>query len=107
MDYLVKGALGRIRPVPCIIKRLNLRLAIIPRRGFEENIIIRIRIERRIKIDKINALILDLVSENREIIAIKERIDSGCEAHSVREGKSDTQVTKHDSTEVNYQTSDI
>jgi hypothetical protein len=56
-------------------------LAFIPRGRFEKHIVICIRVEGRIKINQIDAFIFDLISENRKIVAKKERINSGSEAH--------------------------
>jgi hypothetical protein len=60
--------------MPSIVKGLDLRLALMPVRRPEENIVTGVRVERRIEIDEIDALIGDVLAQNGEVVAIIERV---------------------------------
>ena len=75
LHHLIKGKLGHIIPMPCVFKSFDLRLALLATRGFEQYIIIGVRIELRIKLNQINAFILDVFAQHIQIIAIVKRID--------------------------------
>ncbi|MGI8568447.1 MAG: hypothetical protein ACR2KT_04960 [Methylocella sp.] len=78
MHHLVEGALGRLVPMPRIVKNLDLRLALVPIRRLEEDIISGVGIKGRIEIDEIDALVFDVLAQNGEIVAIKKRVAAKC-----------------------------
>ncbi len=63
------------------IPKFTFRAAIVALGRFEQHIIIRVRVKRRVEIHEVDALILDLVAKDREVVAAKQRIDAGCHAH--------------------------
>ena len=57
--------------MPGIVKGLDLRLALMPVRRLEQQIVIGVGIERRIEIDEIDALVFDVLAQNGKIVAIR------------------------------------
>ena len=53
-QHLGKGGLGLLAPLPCVVKRLDLRGAVIALRPLEQHVVRRVRIEGRIEIDQID-----------------------------------------------------
>ena len=62
MDYLVKGALGVVVPVPVIFERFNLRFRLLAGRCPKKNIVAGLAVERRVEIDKVQTLIRKILS---------------------------------------------
>jgi hypothetical protein len=60
--------------MPCVFERLDLRMRFGTARRLEEKIVIGLTVEWRIQIDEIDRLILYLVAENRQVIAVVEKI---------------------------------
>ena len=81
LHHLVERLLGAWRPVPSIVEGLDLRLRLVPVRRLEKHVIGRVRIERRIEIDEINALVGDVVAQDGEVVAIIERVAARLAAH--------------------------
>ena len=60
--------------MPGVVKRLDLRRRPVTARPFEQHVVARVRIERRVQIDQVNRRILDTVAQHRKIIAIIQMI---------------------------------
>jgi len=71
---LIKGALSRLVPMPGVLKRLDLRGGLLPVWGLEQHVVIRIRVERRVQLNEVNALGRDALPKHREVVAIKELV---------------------------------
>jgi hypothetical protein len=74
--------------MPGIVKSLDLRLALVPVRRPEEQIVIGVGIERRIEIDEIDALVLDVLAQNGKVVTIKECVAGRCLLHQAMPNKS-------------------
>lgn len=61
---LVIDLFGINAPSPRILERRYLRLRIGAALVFEQDVVIAVRIERRIEVDKVNGLILDVFPQN-------------------------------------------
>ena len=70
-------ALGLFAPMPAIFECGDLRVGLVSLRGFEEDGIIALGIERRIEIDKIDRLRRDVLAENIEVVAEIEFVQLG------------------------------
>ena len=46
--HVTKGGFGAVVPVPCVVKRLNLRRRIAARGAFEQDVVAGVGIERRV-----------------------------------------------------------
>ena len=68
--------LGGVGPAPCVGEGVELRLAYLPARFAKENVVIRIRVKRRIEIDKIDTRIRKLfrVGKPFQIVAEIEAV---------------------------------
>ncbi len=64
----------RWTPCPSIVKRLNACIRARTCGGFEQDDIAGVGIERRIKIDQINAFILQMLAQNIKVVTIIERV---------------------------------
>ena len=65
---------GRVVPVPGILERLDLRVAVVAFGRFEQDVVVGVRIERRIEIDQVHALVLYVIAQDVEIVAVIERV---------------------------------
>ena len=63
--------------MPCILKRLYLAVCRCSGGRFEQYVVIGVRIERRVEIDKVNAFTCDLVAQYVKVIAIIEPVGHG------------------------------
>lgn len=61
-------------PVPRVFERRDLRFAVAARFVAEQYVVIPIAVERRIKIDQIDRLVLDVVPQDLQIIAVVESV---------------------------------
>ncbi len=72
--HLGVGLFGRQRPVPGIVERLDLRLALVAVRRLEQHIVGGVGIERRVEIDEIDALAGDVLAQHREVVTIEQLV---------------------------------
>jgi hypothetical protein len=63
LHHLIKGPLGGVIPVPCVPKSLNLRFGLLSGRGFEQDVVIRLTVERRVQINEVNAFVGDAIPQ--------------------------------------------
>ena len=77
LEHPPVGVLRRFRPVPCVVERLNLRLASMPVRRLEQHIVSGFGVERRIEIDQIDAFVGDVFAQHLEIVAIEQLVGHG------------------------------
>src|SRR5665213_809115 len=73
-QHLIEGVLGLLPPMPGIFEGFDLRLRLRPRRRAEQHIVGRLRIERRVEVDQIDALAGDAVAQNVQVIAVIKRV---------------------------------
>jgi hypothetical protein len=62
--------LGGISPVPGVLERLDLRVRLLAGRRAEQDVVVGLAVERRIEIDQINRLVLDVLAQDFEIVAL-------------------------------------
>ncbi|HEY1770298.1 MAG TPA: hypothetical protein VGG02_08590 [Chthoniobacterales bacterium] len=74
MQQLAKLALGLVGPMPGILERLDLRLARPSLRQLEKQVVIALRIKRRVEIDQIHRLIRDLLPQHLQVIPVVEPV---------------------------------
>jgi hypothetical protein len=74
LHHVVEGALGRIVPMPGVLERLDLRLAGLAGRRTKQDVVGRVRIEWRIQIDEVHALVANALAQHVEIVAVIEVI---------------------------------
>ncbi len=72
--HLVECAFGPVVPVPRILERLDLRVAVRALGRLEQDIVIGVRIERRVEIDKVHAFVSDMFAQHVQIVAIIELV---------------------------------
>ena len=75
--HIVKRRLRLVIPVPRILERLDLAVRADASRRFEQYVVIGIRIERRVEIDKVDALARYVFAKHIEVIAIIEPVGHG------------------------------
>jgi hypothetical protein len=63
-EDLIVGAFRRLTPMPSVFERFYLRMRLLAGRCLEQDIVGRLRIERRIEVDEINRFVFDAISEN-------------------------------------------
>src|ERR1041385_4809746 len=71
---LVIGLFCSVIPMPRIFKGENLSFTVLAALILKQHIIAAIRVERWIKVDKINTVCGKILSQNLEVITIKKRI---------------------------------
>ena len=67
--HFVEGALRAFVPVPGVLERLDLAFAAVPLGTLEQDVVIGVRIERRVEIDQIYALAGDMFAQDVQIVA--------------------------------------
>ncbi len=60
--------------MPGVLERFDLRVRVLPLRRLEKDIVIGVRIERRVEIDEVHAFIRDMLAQNMQIVAEVERV---------------------------------
>lgn len=68
--HLVEGVLRLVVPVPRILERLDLRVGAVPGLRLEQNVVVGVRVERRVEVDEIDALVRDAVVQDLQIVAV-------------------------------------
>ena len=61
-------------PVPGILKSGNLSLAVFAALVLEKHVVATVRVERRVKIHEVYALVGEILSEDREVVTIEKRV---------------------------------
>ena len=74
LDDLAVFALGLLVPVPGIFKGFNLRLAALTLGRFEEEIVVALRIERRVEVDEVNGFVREVLAEDVEVVAVEKLV---------------------------------
>ena len=74
VDDLAVFALGLLVPMPGVLKRLDLRLAVLSLGRFEEEIVVALGIERRGEVNEVNGFGREVVAEDVEIVAVVKRV---------------------------------
>ncbi len=69
---LVEGRLRFKGPVPCVSERLHLGGAVL-QALLEENVERPLGVERRVEVDQVDALVRDLLAQDREVVAEEYR----------------------------------
>jgi hypothetical protein len=72
MEELVELTFGLIAPVPGIMERGDLCLALVALRGFEKQVIVALRIEGSIEVDEIDGSIFQRVPHHVQVVTVKE-----------------------------------
>jgi hypothetical protein len=62
--------------MPRVVECLNLRLGLLARRALEKYVVVRLAVERRIEVNEVHAFPRDLIPQDRQIVAIVERVQS-------------------------------
>ena len=70
VDDVVVFALGLLVPVLGVLKRLDLRLAVLPLGRFEEEIVVALGVERRVEVDEVHGFVREVVAEDVEVVAV-------------------------------------
>ena len=65
---------GRVVPVPGILERLDLRVAVVAFGRFEQDVVVGVRIERRVEVDQVHAFGAHVIAQDVEIVAVIERV---------------------------------
>ena len=74
VDDLVVFALGLLVPMPGVLKRLDLRLAVLSLGRFEEEIVVALGVERRVEVDEVHGLVREVFAEHSEVVAVVKGI---------------------------------
>ncbi len=74
VHHLVKGILRRVVPVPAVFERFDLCVRFAARCSAEQDVVIGIRIERRIEIDEIDAVIRHMRAQHIQIVPVKQMV---------------------------------
>ena len=61
-------------PMPRVLERGYLRLGLRARFVLEQHVVIAVGIERRVQIDQVNRLVLDVVPQDIQIVAVVESV---------------------------------
>ena len=61
-------------PVPGILERLDLRVAVVAFGRFEQDVVVGVRIERRVEVDQVHAFGAHVIAQDVEIVAVIERV---------------------------------
>ena len=69
-QHILKRRLGAVVPVPGVVEGLDLGGALIALRPLEKDVVGGVRIERRVEIDQVDALVPDAVAQHLEVVAI-------------------------------------
>ena len=74
MQQFVELTLGLLAPVPRVLKRGDLRLALLTLRRFEQQVVVTLGIERWIEIDQAHRLVGDALPQDVKVVAEIELI---------------------------------
>lgn len=58
--------------MPRIVKRLDLSGSVCAARMAEQDVVVGVRVERRVEVDEIDRLVLDVSSQHVEVVAVVE-----------------------------------
>ena len=72
MNDLVELAFGLFAPVPAIFEGGYRCVAVVALGGFEEEVVIALGVEGRVEIDEVNRLVLDVLAQDVEVVAVVE-----------------------------------
>ena len=68
------GLLGSEVPVPSVFECRDLRRRIAPRFVTEQNVVIAVRVKRRVEINEIDGIVLDIIPQDLEIVAVVKSV---------------------------------
>ena len=74
MNDFIELALGLFAPMPRVFKRRDLRLALVPLGRFEQEIVVALGVERRIKVDQVNGFVREVVAQDVKVVAEEKLI---------------------------------
>lgn len=74
LHHGVKGAFGAVVPVPGIPKSLDLGLRLFAGRRSEKDIVTGLTVEGRIKVNQVNAFVLNVLFQDVEIVAVVQMV---------------------------------
>ena len=69
VQQFLKLAGGLLAPRPRIFERFNLRLALFSLGRFEQEIVVALGVERRVEIDEVNSLVLNVLTQHLKVVA--------------------------------------
>jgi hypothetical protein len=72
--HLVEGLLSLVGPVPRVLKGFNLSMRLFASRRTKQDVVVRVRVERGIEIDEVNALIFDVLPKDAKVVAVIEAV---------------------------------
>lgn len=73
-DQIVISLFGVGVPVPGVLEGSDLGLSLLAAFVLKQNVIRAVRVERRIEVDQVHALVVDVIPQYREVIAVEEGI---------------------------------
>ena len=74
LDDGVVGQLGAFAPVPGVVEGGHLRLRLLPALVLEQHVVRAVRVERRVEVDQVDRLVLDVLAQDDEVVTVVKSV---------------------------------